>query len=121
MQDNDLYNLSLKLRLSIGFPENLFQNDLTTGTQYGDLLAIIFTQNVDSNNELDFKGFINFVKCGVNRDFVDTSLEPQQIDALLKIYAQGIIDQEELLKKLIEGEVLSEDINIEDMLNKTMQ
>ena len=57
----------------------------------------------------------------VNRDFVDTSLEPQQIDALLKIYAQGIIDQEELLKKLIEGEVLSEDINIEDMLNKTMQ
>ena len=69
--DNDLYNLSLKLRLSIGFPENLFQNDLTTGTQYGDLLAIIFTQNVDSNNELDFKGFINFVKCGVNRDFVD--------------------------------------------------
>ena len=57
----------------------------------------------------------------VNRDFVDTSLEPQQIDALLKIYAQGIIDQEELLKKLIEGEVLSEDIDIEDMLNKTMQ
>ena len=57
----------------------------------------------------------------VNRDFVDTSLEPQQIDALLKIYAQGIIDQEELLKKLIEGEVLSEDINIEDMLSKTMQ
>ena len=57
----------------------------------------------------------------VNRDFVDTSLEPQQIDDLLKIYAQGIIDQEELLKKLIEGEVLSEDINIEDMLNKTMQ
>ena len=57
----------------------------------------------------------------VNRDFVDTSLEPQQIDALLKIHAQGIIDQEELLKKLIEGEVLSEDIDIEDMLNKTMQ
>ena len=57
----------------------------------------------------------------VNRDFVDTSLEPQQIDALLKIYAQGIIDQEELLKKLIEGEVLSEDINIEEMLSKTMQ
>tara|TARA_B100001248_G_C27399448_1_gene468796 strand:+ start:7093 stop:9186 length:2094 start_codon:yes stop_codon:yes gene_type:complete len=71
-RDNDLYNLSLKLRLSIGFPENLFQNDLTTGKQYGDLLAIIYTQNVDKDNELDFNGFVNFVKCGVNRDFVDT-------------------------------------------------
>ena len=69
--DNDLYNLSLKLRLSIGFPENLFQNDLTTGKQYGDLLAIIYTQNVDKENQLDFNGFVNFVKCGVNRDFVD--------------------------------------------------
>ena len=57
----------------------------------------------------------------VNRDFVDSSLEPAQVDALLKIYAQGIIDQEELLKKLIEGEVLSDSINIEEMLSKTMQ
>ena len=55
----------------------------------------------------------------VNRDFVDTSLEPQGVDALLKIYAQGVIDQEELLKKLVEGEVLSEDFDIEQMLNKT--
>ena len=57
----------------------------------------------------------------VNRDFVDSSLEPTQVDALLKIYAQGIIDQEELLKKLIEGEVLSDSIDIEEMLSKTMQ
>ena len=57
----------------------------------------------------------------VNRDFVDSSLEPAQVDALLKIYAQGIIDQEELLRKLIEGEVLSDSINIEEMLSKTMQ
>ena len=55
----------------------------------------------------------------VNRDFVDTSLEPNQIDALLKIYAAGVIDQEELLKKLIEGEVLSEDIDIEEMLDRS--
>jgi hypothetical protein len=55
----------------------------------------------------------------VNRDFVDTSLEPNQIDALLKIYAAGVIDQEELLKKLVEGEVLSEDIDIEEMLDRT--
>ena len=54
----------------------------------------------------------------VNRDFVDTSLEPNQIDALLKIYAAGVIDQEELLKKLIEGEVLSEDIDIDEMLDR---
>lgn len=57
----------------------------------------------------------------VNRDFVDSSLEPAQVDALLKIYAQGIIDQEELLRKLIEGEVLSDSIDIEEMLSKTMQ
>ena len=55
----------------------------------------------------------------VNRDFVDTSLEPNQIDALLKIYAAGVIDQEELLKKLVEGEVLSEDIDIEEMLDRS--
>ena len=55
----------------------------------------------------------------VNRDFVDTSLEPQQVDNLLKIFAQGVIDQEELLKKLVEGEVLSEDFDVEEMINKT--
>jgi hypothetical protein len=55
----------------------------------------------------------------VNRDFVDTSLDPAQIDALLKVYAAGVIDQEELLKKLVEGEVLSEDIDIEAMLDRS--
>ena len=55
----------------------------------------------------------------VNRDFVDSSLQPAQVDALLKIYAQGVIDQEELLKKLVEGEILSEDFDIEEMMNKT--
>ena len=57
----------------------------------------------------------------VNRDFVDTSLEPSQVDALLKVYAQGVIDQEELLKKLVEGEVLSEDFDVEEMINKTQK
>ena len=32
---------------------------------------------------------------------------------------QGVIDQEELLKKLVEGEVLSEDLDIEEMLDRT--
>ena len=30
-----------------------------------------------------------------------------------------LLDQEELLKKLVEGEVLSEDFDVEEMLDKT--
>ena len=91
----------------------------------GDSTMMVLSQQIQDllDNCLKFHAaFLNQSVAGtsfVNRDFVDTSLEPNQVDALLKIYAQGVIDQEELLKKLVEGEVLSEDFEVEDMLNKT--
>ena len=91
----------------------------------GDSTMMVLSQQIQDllDNCLKFHAaFLNQSVAGtsfVNRDFVDTSLEPSQVDALLKIYAQGVIDQEELLKKLVEGEVLSEDFEVEEMLNKT--
>ena len=91
----------------------------------GDSTMMVLSQQIQDllDNCLKFHAaFLNQSVAGtsfVNRDFVDTSLEPNQVDALLKIYAQGVIDQEELLKKLVEGEVLSEDFEVEEMVNRT--
>ena len=91
----------------------------------GDSTMMVLSQQIQDliDNCLKFHAaFLNQSVAGtsfVNRDFVDTSLEPQQVDNLLKIFAQGVIDQEELLKKLVEGEVLSEDFDVEEMINKT--
>jgi len=91
----------------------------------GDSTLMVLSQQIQDLLDNCLKFHAAFLKQSVagttfvNRDFVDTSLEPAQVDALLKIYAQGVIDQEELLKKLVEGEILSEDFDIEDMMNKT--
>ena len=91
----------------------------------GDSTMMVLSQQIQDllDNCLKYHAaFLNQSVAGtsfVNRDFVDTSLEPQQVDNLLKIFAQGVIDQEELLKKLVEGEVLSEDFDVEEMINKT--
>jgi len=91
----------------------------------GDSTLMVLSQQIQDLLDNCLKFHAAFLKQSVagttfvNRDFVDTSLEPAQVDALLKIYAQGVIDQEELLKKLVEGEILSEDFDIEEMMNKT--
>jgi hypothetical protein len=91
----------------------------------GDSTLMVLSQQIQDLLDNCLKFHAAFLKQSVagttfvNRDFVDTSLEPNQIDALLKIYSAGVIDQEELLKKLVEGEVLSEDIDIEEMLDRT--
>ena len=91
----------------------------------GDSTMMVLSQQIQDLLDNCLKFHAAFLKQSisgtsfVNRDFVDSSLEPQGVDALLKIHAQGVIDQEELLKKLVEGEVLSEDFDIEEMLNKT--
>ena len=91
----------------------------------GDSTLMVLSQQIQDLLDNCLKFHAEFLKQSVagttfvNRDFVDSSLQPAQVDALLKIYAQGVIDQEELLKKLVEGEILSEDFDIEEMLNKT--
>jgi hypothetical protein len=55
----------------------------------------------------------------VNRDFLGTRLEPQEIQALLQLYTAGTITQETLLMQLSEGEVLGDDFDVEEELDAT--
>jgi hypothetical protein len=55
----------------------------------------------------------------VNRDFLSTRLEPQEIQALLQLYTAGTITQKTLLDQLAEGEVLGDDFDVELELDAT--
>ena len=59
--------------------------------------------------------------CFVNRDFLGTRLEPQEIQSLLQLYTAGTISQETLLKQLHEGEVLGDDFDVEEEIEATEQ
>jgi len=55
----------------------------------------------------------------VNRDFLASRLEPQEIASLLQLYTAGTITQETLLKQLHEGEVLGDDFEVEEEIEAT--
>ena len=55
----------------------------------------------------------------VNRDFVSTRLEPQEIQSLLALFTSGTITQETLLNQLSAGEVLGDDFDVEDEIETT--
>jgi hypothetical protein len=55
----------------------------------------------------------------VNRDFLGQRLEPQEIQSLLQLYTAGTITQETLLNELANGDVLSEDFDIEEEIEAT--
>jgi len=55
----------------------------------------------------------------VNRDFLGQRLEPQEIQALLQLYTAGTITQDTLLTELANGDVLSEDFDIEEEIEAT--
>jgi hypothetical protein len=55
----------------------------------------------------------------VNRDFMGTRLEPQEINSLLQLYTAGTITQETLLQQLSDGEVLGDDFDVEEELDAT--
>jgi hypothetical protein len=57
--------------------------------------------------------------CLVNRDFVGSRLEPQEIQSLLALYTAGTITQETLLQQLADGEILGDDFNVEEELDAT--
>jgi hypothetical protein len=57
--------------------------------------------------------------CYVNRDFLATRLEPQEIGSLLQLYTAGTISKETLLKMLSQGEVLPDEFDIEEELEAT--
>ena len=55
----------------------------------------------------------------VNRDFVSTRLEPQEIQSLLALFTSGTISQETLLNQLSAGEILGDDFDVEDEIEIT--
>ena len=59
--------------------------------------------------------------CFVNRDFLASRLDPQEIGSLLQLFTSGTITQETLLRQLHEGEVLGDEFDIEEELEATQQ
>ena len=57
--------------------------------------------------------------CYVNRDFVASRLEPQEIGSLLQLYTAGTISKETLLTMLSQGEVLPDEFDVEEELAAT--
>lgn len=55
----------------------------------------------------------------INRDFLSTRLEPQEIQALLQLYTAGTITQETLLNQLSAGEVLGDEFDVEEEVEAT--
>ena len=55
----------------------------------------------------------------VNRDFLATRLDPQEIQSLLQLYTAGTITQSTLLGQLEAGEVLGDEFDVEEELDAT--
>jgi hypothetical protein len=92
----------------------------------GDSTMMVIAQNVQDmiDNCLQFHSqYIgNSTAPGssyVNRDFLGTRLEPQEIQSLLQLYTAGTITQETLLRELAEGDVLGDDFNVDEELEAT--
>jgi hypothetical protein len=92
----------------------------------GDSTMMVIAQNVQDmiDNCLQFHAqYIgNSTAPGssyVNRDFLGTRLEPQEIQSLLQLYTAGTITQETLLRELAEGDVLGDDFNVDEELEAT--
>ncbi|BAQ93755.1 phage portal protein [uncultured Mediterranean phage uvMED] len=91
----------------------------------GDSTMMVIAQNMQDmiDNCLQFHAqYLGDQQPGssyVNRDFLGTRLEPQEIQALLQLYTAGTITQETLLMQLSEGEVLGDDFDVEEELDAT--
>ena len=66
-----------------------------------------------------YLGINEFGSSFVNRDFLASRLDSQEIGSLLQLYTAGTITQETLLKQLEEGEVLGDEFQVEEELEAT--
>jgi hypothetical protein len=92
----------------------------------GDSTMMVIAQNMQDaiDNCLQFHAeFLSTPEqagsCYVNRDFLGSRLEPQDVLALLQVYTSGTITQETFLTRLSEGEVLGDDFDVEAELEAT--
>jgi hypothetical protein len=92
----------------------------------GDSTMMVIAQNMQDmiDNCLQFHaeylgGGVAPGSCYVNRDFLGSRLEPQDIQSLLALYTSGTITQETLLQQLSDGEVLGDDFDVDEELEAT--
>ncbi len=85
----------------------------------GDSTMMVVAQQMQDliDNSLRFHGAYVGADPGsslVNRDFLASRLDPQEISALLGLYTSATITQETLLTQLVAGEVLGDDFDVEE-------
>jgi hypothetical protein len=91
----------------------------------GDSTMMVIAQNMQDliDNCLVYHAqYLNIPEAGssfVNRDFLGSRLEPQEIQSLLQLYTAGTITQKTLLDQLSEGEVLGDEFDVEEELEAT--
>jgi len=91
----------------------------------GDSTMMVIAQNMQDlidNCLAHHAHYLNIEDVGssfVNRDFLGTRLEPQEIQSLLQLYTAGTITQKTLLDQLYEGEVLGDEFNVEEEIEST--
>jgi len=91
----------------------------------GDSTMMVIAQNMQDlidNCLAHHAHYLNIEEVGssyVNRDFLGTRLEPQEIQALLQLYTAGTITQKTLLDQLYEGEVLGDEFDVEEEIEST--
>jgi hypothetical protein len=92
----------------------------------GDSTMMVIAQNVQDMIDNCLQFHAQFIgqneaagSCLVNRDFVGSRLEPQDVNSLRELYTAGVITQETLLQQLADGEILGDDFNVEEELDAT--
>ena len=91
----------------------------------GDSTMMVIAQQMQDliDNCLDFHAqYMQQAQAGssfINRDFLATRLEPQEIQSLLQLYTAGTITQETLLNQLSAGEVLGDEFDVEEEIEAT--
>jgi hypothetical protein len=91
----------------------------------GDSTMMVIAQNMQDlidNCLAHHAHYLNIADVGssyVNRDFLGTRLEPQEIQSLLQLYTAGTITQKTLLDQLYEGEVLGDEFDVEEEIEST--
>lgn len=86
----------------------------------GDSTMMVIAQNVQDMIDNCLQYHAQYLgqgnaagSCTVNRDFVGARLEPADINALRELYTAQIIGKETLLKELADGEVFSDDFDVD--------
>ena len=92
----------------------------------GDSTMMVIAQNMQDMIDNCLQFHAEFIGQGeaagsshVNRDFMGTRLDPQEISSLLQLYTAGTITQETLLQQLSDGEVLGDDFDVDEELEAT--